>query len=202
MTNGRRTPRLGLGEVRLVEESLVSLTVTPKLQTGNSSTDRPFPALSVSWHSTTPGWWPYFTRPGTGNVCIHPPRGTETRCSLEHVSHLYLTARAVHKAVHRDRPASDPLRCRGGGRVAGRVTKPKYWASAAHSRVARTQSGGSSVSPLCSRHARCASVSLAIKSCRHDAPEGCANVVGERHEPVRRITAEGGLSGRGLAVQN
>ena len=141
-------------------------------------------------------------RPGTGVTCILPPRGTETRCSLQHVSHLYLTARAVHKAVHRDRPASDPLRCRGGGRVAGRVTKPKYWASAAHSRVARTQSGGSSVSPLCSRHARCASVSLAIESCRHGAPEGCANVVGERHEPVRRITAEGGLSRRGLAVQN
>ena len=148
----------------------------------------------------------FYVKPSV--TCLVPtdPDAEQMALLAGHVSHLYLTARAVHKAVHRDRPASDPLRCRGKcrgcGRVAGRVTKPKYWASAAHSRVARTQSGGSSVSPLCSRHARCASVSLAIKSCRHDAPEGCANVVGERHEPVRRITAEGGLSRRGLAVQN
>ena len=182
--------------------------MTPKLQTGNRVDGPPLPRTFsvVALHDSRLVAVFYGLRPGNVPAYTRTPAGRadnrETRCSLEHVSHLYLTARAVHKAVHRDRPASDPLRCRGGGRVAGRVTKPKYWASAAHSRVARTQSGGSSVSPLCSRHARCASVSLAIKSCRHDAPEGCANVVGERHEPVRRITAEGGLSRRGLAVQN
>ena len=178
--------------------------MTPKLQTGNRVDGPPLPRTFsvVALHDSRLVAVFYAQVTCRHHHPAHPRADNrETRCSLEHVSHLYLTARAVHKAVHRDRPASDPLRCRGGGRVAGRVTKPKYWASAAHSRVARTQSGGSSVSPLCSRHARCASVSLAIKSCRHDAPEGCANVVGERHEPVRRITAEGCLSRRCLAVQ-